>query len=262
LTIWPEPFRGCGGALALYRRRAAAAARPWHLRWVPVCSSTEPLLGRWLRDEPQLDHPRAVIAGRQNRATGQWGRPWMSPRGGLWISAAMPWQGRPPASAMLIGLAVATGLAERLERRGLEVAIKWPNDLLVDGRKLAGLLPRLVQRGSTLRIVRIGVGLNVENQTPSQGVALHQVLGSAGGSPLLWCAELLQVLDRCMTDAVDLRWCVPEAERRLWSDRVRDPDDGMSWSISGLAPDGALRLRRGAQTRDWTRWSSGSGSLS
>ena len=81
----------------------------------------------------------------------------MSPRGGLWISAALPWQGRPPASAMLIGLAVATVLAERLERRGLEVAIKWPNDLLVNGRKLAGLLPRLVQRGSTLRLVRIGI---------------------------------------------------------------------------------------------------------
>ena len=87
---------------------------------------------------------------------------------------------------MLIGLAVATGLAERLERRGLEVAIKWPNDLLVNGRKLAGLLPRLVQRGSTLRLVRIGVGLNVENRIPSHGVALRQVLGPAGGSPCLW----------------------------------------------------------------------------
>ena len=163
---------------------------------------------------------------------------------------------------MLIGLAVATGLAERLERRGLEVAIKWPNDLLVNGRKLAGLLPRLVQRGSTLRLVRIGVGLNVENRIPSHGVALRQVLGPAGGSPCLWCAELLQVLDRCMEDSVDLRWCVPEAERRLWSDRVRDPDDGLIWSISGLAPNGALRLRRGAQTRDWTRWSNGPGSLS
>ena len=62
--------------------------------------------------------------------------------------------------------------------------------------------------------------------------------------------------------SVDLRWCVPEAERRLWSDRVRDPDDGLIWSISGLAPNGALRLRRGAQTRDWTRWSNGPGSLS
>ena len=159
---------------------------------------------------------------------------------------------------MFIGLAVATGLAERLEQRGLEVAIKWPNDLLVNGRKLAGLLPRLVQRGSTLRLVRIGVGLNVENRIPTEGVALHQVLGPAGGSASLWCAELLQVLDRCMEDSVDLRWCVPEAERRLWSDRVRDPDDGQIWFISGLAPDGALRLQWGAQTKDWTRWSSGS----
>ena len=65
-----------------------------------------------------------------------------------------------------------------------------------------------------------------------------------------------------MADSVDLRWCVPEAERRLWSDRVRDPDDGLIWSIAGLASDGALRLQRGAQTREWTRWSGGSEQLS
>ena len=105
----------------------------------------------------------------------------MSPRGGLWISAALPWQGGRSASAMLIGLAVATVLAEHLERRGLEVAIKWPNDLLVNGRKLAGLLPRLVQRGSTIRLVRIGVGLNVENRIPLPGGGAASGVGTCRG---------------------------------------------------------------------------------
>ena len=60
----------------------------------------------------------------------------------------MPWPDQARGGAGLIGLALALSLSQRLERHGVPVRIKWPNDLLVDGRKLAGLLPRLVHRGN------------------------------------------------------------------------------------------------------------------
>ena len=63
---------------------------------------------------------------------------------------------------------MALALVERIERIGVNVNIKWPNDLLVDGQKLAGILPRLFFRGGTLRLLRVGVGLNVFNNVPEK----------------------------------------------------------------------------------------------
>ena len=240
--------------MAYYRRLAGPEAEPWLLRRVSVCASTEPLLARWLQQSAGRDRPCAVVARHQTRATGQRGRVWMSPPGGLWVSAALPWEGRSAASAGLLGLSVVAAMAECLEQRGLPVRIKWPNDLLVEGRKLAGVLPRLVHRGPRLRQVRIGFGMNVTNPVPPGGIALKRLLGPAHQGVDRWGAELLLAFDRCMRRAIDGSWCLGEIEQRLWSDRVPDPQNGRIWMIEGLAADGALRLRHGSRTCSWRRW--------
>ena len=160
-----RPGRRGGRLMWHYRRMAGAAVQPWLLRSVPVCSSTEVLLSRWLKGPVALAQPWAVVAAHQRWGTGQWGRRWSSPPGGVWLSAALPWQGEGSGRAGLLGLAVAVSFAERLERHGLPVRIKWPNDLVLYGRKLAGLLPSVVQRGSTVRVLRIGLGLNPVSYT-------------------------------------------------------------------------------------------------
>ena len=240
--------------MASYRHLAGSKAEPWMIRRVPVCASTEPLLARWLQHAALADRPCALLAGHQRKATGQRGRAWQAPPGGLWVSAALPWQGRPLASAGLLGLAAVAAMADCLEQRGLPVRIKWPNDLLVHGRKLAGVLPRLVHRGGQLRQVRIGFGMNVDNPVPSGGIALRRLLGPAHQGLDHWGAEWLLALDRCMQRASAAGWCLPEVERRLWSDRVRDPETDAIWMIDGLAPDGGLRLRHGSSTCCWRRW--------
>ena len=242
--------------MATYRRLAGASARHWSIRHVPVCSSTEELLGTWLRDQPSLMGPRAVIATHQRRGVGQWGRAWVSPPGGVWISAALPWKSPASGQAGLLGLALALSLVQRLERRGLSVQIKWPNDLLVDGAKLAGLLPRLVYRGSTLRLVRFGLGLNVRNAVPAMATSLRRLQGPAAGSPAGWAAQVMVAMDRCLAwaRADQLSRCLSAAEARLWNDVWIDPRDGQVWSIEGLSPDGGLCLRRGATRRCLQRW--------
>lgn len=250
-----EPRRRGGALLARYRLAAGENAEPWRLRLLPVCGSTELMLSRWLQDLPATDqHPRAILAGHQTRATGQRGRPWLSPIGGVWLSAALPWATRPSASAGLLGLAVAVALAERLERRGLPVQVKWPNDLLVNGCKLAGLLPRLVHRGARLRQVRVGLGLNVTNAVPVGATSLRRLLGPGHGGVRDWGGEVLLALDQCLRRAGDSTWCVSGVEDRLWSDRVTDPVDGLAWRIEGVAADGGLRLRHGMKTCIWRRW--------
>ena len=250
----PGPHRGGGRLMAIYRRLAGASARPWTIRRVPVCSSTEDLLGRWLREQPALRGPRAVIATHQRRGVGQWGRAWLSPPGGVWISAALPWQGDASGHAGLLGLAVALSMVQRLEQRGLAVQIKWPNDLLLQGRKLAGLLPGVVQRGSQLRLLRIGLGLNVRNPVPAEGIALRRLEGEHAADPTRWTAEVLLALDHCQAIGGDGAWCIDGVRARLWSDQLIHPATGQMWRITGLESDGALRLRQGSRTECWRRW--------
>ena len=246
----------CGGGVLLwhYKRLAATDAEPWFVRRVPVCTSTEPLLSRWLAEVPGVHRRFALLAGHQTRSTGQRGRIWLSPAGGLWISAAMPAYRTAALTPGLLGLAVAVVMAQRLEQLGLPVRIKWPNDLMVEGRKLAGLLPRLVHRGATVRLVRIGFGLNIAKSVPPEGTSLRRLLGSGHRSVDYWGAQLLNGLDQCLSNGSGLGWCIPEAERRLWDQQVCDRNGARVWQIEGLASDGALRLRHGTHTCRWTRW--------
>ncbi|HCU23484.1 MAG TPA: biotin--[acetyl-CoA-carboxylase] ligase, partial [Deltaproteobacteria bacterium] len=93
---------------------------------------------------------------------GRLGRNWESPAGlGLYFSLLL----RPKleaASAPLLTLAVGLGLAGQLRKLGIpEVMVKWPNDLLVQGRKLGGILTEMLPRGSQVDFVVVGVGINV-----------------------------------------------------------------------------------------------------
>ena len=252
-----RPGRRGGRQLAL-QRRLVAGDRPecWDLRWLPVCSSTETVLEEWLRETPdlKLQRPRAVLARHQRHGIGQRGRVWSAPPGGIWLSAAMPWPDQARGGAGLIGLALALSLSQRLERHGVPVRIKWPNDLLVDGRKLAGLLPRLVHRGNRLRLVRCGVGLNVCNTVPAGGIALAELLPAAAATPDAWVVELLRALEHCRVLAAQSPAWLAQVEARLWTDHIPCGDGGDPWVIEGLSPVGGLQLRRGDQCSEWIRW--------
>ncbi len=259
------------GAIGALRRRhpkppgeAPLELAPWQLRGLPVCASTETELDRWLAQDPRLvgdaplPAPRAVIARRQRFGRGQQGRPWCSPAGGVWLSAALPWPAA-AATAAAPGLAVAVGLCLRLEARGLPVRLKWPNDLLLPGgvvggggggpRKLAGLLPRLRLRGGTCRWARMGVGLNAANRAPVGAVALAELLGAGRADPLLWCGEVLAALEWAMAWSGRPQEVCWQAERRLHRPDGPIHLDGVAWRPAGLAADGGLRLVAGSAER-------------
>jgi len=96
-----------------------------------------------------------VLAEAQTGGRGRWGRGWHSPEGkGIWASLIL----RPeddPGGTLAVG--VASGIAEAIrETAGVDAQVKWPNDVVVGGRKLAGVL---VERGGGAYVV--GFGVNV-----------------------------------------------------------------------------------------------------
>ena len=170
-------FRGVGG-IYRYHKLKQPSLRSWILIWKPICASTEIELSNWIAEKPvERDRPKAIFATSQKYGKGQFGRDWHSPKGGVWVSAAINSEDSKTNHSQLFGLAVALAMVERFERLGVDVKIKWPNDLLVEGKKLAGILPRLFSRGGELRLLRVGVGLNVFNYVPKEGISLKQIVG-------------------------------------------------------------------------------------
>lgn len=103
-----------------------------------------------------------VVAEAQDAGRGRLGRSWASPAGvGLYASLILR-PPLPPVELPRLTLTVAVAAARALERTaGVSPGIKWPNDLLLHGRKLAGILTELETEAERLRYVVVGLGLNV-----------------------------------------------------------------------------------------------------
>lgn len=101
-----------------------------------------------------------VVAARQTGGRGRLGRTWESPAGGVYASVVL----RPalaPAALGPAGLAVSLGVARALEGLGVPAGLKWPNDVVADGRKLAGVLVEMAAEADTVEWMVAGCGLNV-----------------------------------------------------------------------------------------------------
>jgi BirA family biotin operon repressor/biotin-[acetyl-CoA-carboxylase] ligase len=227
----------------------------WQLRQLPVCGSSEDELDAWLAElgpdaQTALQGSSlAVVAQQQLQGRGQRGRTWQSPPGGLWLSAAMAW----PAGTTSVGggapltLAAAVGLALQLETLGLAPRIKWPNDLLLEGRKLAGLLARLRLAGERVRWAQVGVGLNGTNPVPAGAIGLAAVLPPHQATPDALLPLVLAGLDWARSQAQNGQGVLLLANQRLHRPAQGVLHQGQWCQVDGLGPQGSLLVRCGAQ---------------
>ena len=106
--------------------------------------------------ENDLPEGLVVWADRQAAGKGRHGRAWASPPGGLYVSILL----RPTeVHAQVLGLLAGLPLVKTLRHFGVFAALKWPNDVLFQGRKLAGILSEGVYQRETYHVV-LGVGIN------------------------------------------------------------------------------------------------------
>ncbi len=103
-----------------------------------------------------------ILSEEQTSGKGRQGRDWISPRGkGIWLSLILKPNIQAHKVPQITQIAAAA-LYLALEQKGIsKVEIKWPNDILIDGRKLSGILTEMQSRGSIVDHVVLGIGLNV-----------------------------------------------------------------------------------------------------
>jgi BirA family biotin operon repressor/biotin-[acetyl-CoA-carboxylase] ligase len=103
------------------------------------------------------------VAGRQSRGRGRLDRTWLSADGGLYFTVVVR-PAMPPFLSPRVSFAASLTLVKVLRKMfDIPARVKWPNDVLVEGRKIAGMLSEMEAETDRLSYVNIGIGLNVNN---------------------------------------------------------------------------------------------------
>ena len=128
----------------------------------------------------QCPHFTVVIAGRQKKGRGRLKRSWLSSEGGLYFTIVVRPK-IPPVLSSRVNFAASMILAQTLRNMfNINAMVKWPNDILVDGKKLSGILSEMEAEIDRVSFMSIGIGINVNNDpTPYEPVAtsLKKILG-------------------------------------------------------------------------------------
>lgn len=135
-------------------------------------------------DKEQAPHGTVIVAETQTSGRGRFRRSWASPGGGLWFSLVLRPDAGDPALPSLPLLAGVSLIAALEKAAGEKLRLGWPNDIVHDGKKLAGILVENVFEKAALAVV--GIGVNVNNsagELPPEvadiAVSLRDITGAA-----------------------------------------------------------------------------------
>jgi BirA family biotin operon repressor/biotin-[acetyl-CoA-carboxylase] ligase len=159
---------------------SAMWAGEWDIHWLDEVGSTN----TYVRDRAKEGAPAGLVAvaDHQTAGRGRLDRHWESPPGANLLVSVLLGPGCGSEGMHLAGGAVALAGADACrEVAGVEPVLKWPNDLLLDGAKLAGVLAEAEFDGSSLSALIVGIGINVAWPGPpgAGGVCLNDVRRSA-----------------------------------------------------------------------------------
>lgn len=121
-----------------------------------------------------------VVAGRQTSGRGRLNRIWTSEEGGLYFTMVLR-PDIPPVLSFKVGFLASLTLSQTLnEIFDIGARVKWPNDILVNERKISGMLSELEAEADRVAFINIGVGINVNNDTSTvqpAAISIKQILG-------------------------------------------------------------------------------------
>lgn len=239
-------------ALAMSGDRAGIFSR--QVLWYADVGSTNDVAGV-LADRGEAEGT-VVIADAQSAGRGRHGRAWASPPGaGLYMSIIM----RPSAHVVsLLTIAAGVALADGIEAAtGLQPQLKWPNDIYMGGRKLAGILAEAGASNAGVQHVVLGCGINLmpgayPPDVAARATSIESELGRAVDRGLL-LAECLAALH---ARYLELQFGAPAGVIARWRDRAASTfGRRVEWDVAGVTrqgvaedidDSGALLVRDGA----------------
>lgn len=254
LVTAPRAESDSPAALVVELSRPTAPPAP-AARWAGVhrvdldeCGSTNDEAARLARAGAR--HGTVVTARTQSAGRGRAGRTWSSPVGNLYVSLVL----RPPLllrDVPAMTLAIGVAVCETARSFGVAAELKWPNDVLVGERKLAGVLLESQSRGDRVDVVVAGVGLNLD-AAPDAALApnaacLAREAGVAVDREVL-LAQLLAAIERWVDRYVasGLTAVIPAWSAlmsRATRARARVGGRELIGTLEGLDDGGALLLR-------------------
>ncbi len=196
-----------------------------------------------------------VIARQQTAGRGQWGRQWSSQAGGLYLSMALA-PLLPAQQSYQLTLSSAWGIAMNLRDRGIPVNLKWPNDLILEQRKLGGILTETKVRQGKITLAVVGVGINWANRVPPTGINLQSFqanhlitsLEMLAVVTILGIASGYQVCSQAGVDAI-----LPYYHQLLTSIGKQVWVDGRAGIVVGVNAYGELQVRIGTDDCEYTK---------
>lgn len=225
------------------------------LHFFPTIDSTNVYAGRLAREG--ATEGVIVIADAQSGGKGRLGRSWVSPPGiNLYLSVLL----RPSVPAttapqlnLLAAVAVADAIAEVCQ---LSPSIKWPNDVLVDGKKVCGILAEMQTEAGELRAVILGIGVNINAPLSAFPEELHDKASSlllVSGRVIdrsVFTASLLTHLEKYYVLWIEQGLPALRATWEMYASAVlgkriavATPEGTATGVALGLDDDGALLLR-------------------
>lgn len=186
---------------------------PW-LTWLDTCDSTNAWAARHLS---RLYHGQVIYTPQQTHGRGQYGRRWVS--GGFTASFVLANTGAIAAPSLLAGLAVVQAVELLVPALRHQLQIKWPNDVMAAGKKLAGIL---CEQHQAWLVVGVGLNRHLPEEALPQAVSLQAL--SANAVPT--------VLELLVAVREELLWCWSHARDGLTAVQQRDFLQGRSLCVS------------------------------
>jgi BirA family transcriptional regulator, biotin operon repressor / biotin---[acetyl-CoA-carboxylase] ligase len=194
----------------------------------------------------------AVMALKQTSGRGRSGHTWISPAGKNLALSFLLRPRIPPDEIPLLGLMAAIAVSETVEPQGISRAeLKWPNDVIVAGKKLAGILPEAGMIGNSVSYVIIGVGLNVNSEISDfppdlqDSVTSLFICASRQWNLMDTAKELLKRMDHLYNRAHEEGpGFIPDLWSKRWAHLGRTfTYNGVIGVGHGISADGSLILR-------------------
>jgi BirA family biotin operon repressor/biotin-[acetyl-CoA-carboxylase] ligase len=212
-----------------------------NIHWFESVGSTMTVATKLARDG--CEHGTVVIADEQTAGIGRHGHSWYSQEGGLYVSVVLRVARPVPVIMLALGLAASESI---INTTALQPDLRWPNDVLLNGKKCAGIIAQLAGSETESSAVIAGIGINV-NQTefPDELEATSLLLSGATTTREAVLAALLDAVDRyCAEDPSEIRRMFEASSSYARGRRVRVEQDGVEGVTQGLDPSGFLIVRQ------------------